>query len=381
MSNWLFLSSRFYIYYHSSLYYVYIAPPALAAFSFPNLKEGERTSIMCSVTSGDPPITIQWYKDGRLIDDRSSLSFQIVSITEYVSTLIITRLDKYYSGNYTCKSSNTWSSTNYTATLMVRSKPTFALKPISKCAIVESSVIFDCQAQAFPDPVVRWKFASSASFTESIAILSNPRIHVLENGSLLIKTVSIEDEGNYYCEVTNGLGKAIEVTSYLKVYEPPKIRPSNNKSLFRRSEKAELSCHTMGSLPIYFKWYRGKELLDSMASNYQIREETSGKYKTTILTIDMVRRNDSGLFTCTAINYYGLSKAVIKVIVQEPSDPPSNLHILQIKSRSISISWSIGYTGNSAIIGFEMEYRTNTGKFSIDIVSIYIVHSLYTHNT
>lgn len=40
-------------------------PPVMSPFNFPpNLQEGSRAQVTCSVTSGDLPIYFSWLKDG-----------------------------------------------------------------------------------------------------------------------------------------------------------------------------------------------------------------------------------------------------------------------------------------------------------------------------
>uniref|UniRef100_T1KP14 Uncharacterized protein n=1 Tax=Tetranychus urticae TaxID=32264 RepID=T1KP14_TETUR len=360
--------------YESNLYLHVVAPPILSPFSFPtSLEEGMRISIMCSVISGDPPITIAWLKNGLPLADRSepNPSIHIVSLTEYVSSLIIENLNKTDSGNYTCSASSLHSWTSYSAQLTVKSKPHFTLTPSGRIATTEMPVLFNCQADGVPSPVIRWKFQRSATQTsEPVAILSSPRVHVLENGSLHIRTVSLDDEGTYLCEASNGLGKSISVSAFLKVHEPPKIRPVTSKSIVKRSERTELICQASGSLPMVIEWFKDGYPLSqgsdegnlhtstSYSSNYNLREEDDAKYKVSILTIHSATRNDSALYICNAINFYGSAKTIVKVIVQEPSDPPDNLRATQIKSNSLTVTWTVHHTGNSPILGFIIEYRT-----------------------
>ena len=46
----------------------------------------------------------------------------------------------------------------------------------------------------------------------------------------------------------------------------------------------------------------------------------------------------------------------------EPPDKVENLLATSIESRSAVISWTIGYTGNSLITGFQLEYKTSHTK-------------------
>ena len=328
---------------------------------FPNnLEEGMRISIVCSVISGDSPIVIKWFKDGQLIDSSLHSHYQIANINEYVSSLVMNKIDKYYSGNYTCQSSNNLASVNYSSSLMIKSRPSFILKPIPKISTTESSVLFDCQAEGYPESVIRWKFLPTLSNLEPIAILSSPRIHVLENGSLLIKFVTFEDEGDYYCEASNNIAKSVTVSTTLKVYEPPKILPMDDKIILKKGQKVDLLCHSTASSPFTVEWFQNSEKIISNY-NYFIKEEGSKNKKTSTLTIKSPSRDDTALFRCVVTNFYKQSVSSIKMIIQEPSDPPINLQILQIKSKSVSVSWSVKFNGNSPIIGYEIEYRKSLG--------------------
>ncbi|XP_074599445.1 cell adhesion molecule Dscam1-like isoform X2 [Brevipalpus obovatus] len=354
-----------------------VAPPILSPFHFPNnLEEGMRTSIMCSVVSGDPPISVEWLKDGQIISDHSHGSFQIVSITEYVSSLIIENLNHHHSGNYTCRAFNQYSSASHSALLTVRTKPYFVLRSVPRISIAETSILMDCQADGQPEPVIRWKYTPSTSVAyssqvpsqvvESTAILSSPRVHALENGSLMIRSLTNGDEGIYHCEANNGLGKGISVSAYLKVNEAPKIRPLSSKTTVKRSETAEIICRVTGTFPIYIEWFKNGQVVsdDSLSSVYVIREEETEKFKVSMLIISSTSRNDTANFACSAVNYYGHANLHIKLIVQEQSDPPSKLQVIQIRSRSVTISWPTPFNGNSPILGFHIEYRLGSETWS-----------------
>lgn len=95
------------------------APPEIMPFHFSsNLKEGGITNIVCSVTSGDLPITFTWRKDGKPLPHDPDIREQ--QLVEMVSTLRINNLAAKHSGHYTCIATNPASSANFTAELVVR---------------------------------------------------------------------------------------------------------------------------------------------------------------------------------------------------------------------------------------------------------------------
>lgn len=350
----------------------------LSPFSFPeNLEEGMRASVVCSISSGEPPQTIKWYRDNKELKNDNNIS--IVSITEFVSSLIINKLERSYTGNYTCLASSRSThgkSVSYTSRMTVRSKPIFMLKPTSQTAIAGNVVRFDCLSEGLPQPVIRWK--TSRNNSQSTTILSSPRMHVLENGSLVIRAVEILDEGRYVCEATNGVGKPVETSAELLVYESPVIRASHTQVLVKKRDRAELSCVASGSPHLIFSWMKNDHLLvkDSRgviitngntgisSTHISIHEEDSHnrKEKITILIIHSVTRNDSAVYSCSANNNYGNDRGNIRLIVQESPDPPNDLRFLEVSSRSVSLSWIVAFNGNSPVTGYEVVHKEANGK-------------------
>jgi hypothetical protein len=100
-------------------------PPAITPFSFGELSLGERVRVTCSVKRGDPPVTINWFKDNRPLDSESFPDSDITIIRDledFSSVLAIPHVDSRHSGNYTCMASNPAKRAVYTATLLVTGK-------------------------------------------------------------------------------------------------------------------------------------------------------------------------------------------------------------------------------------------------------------------
>lgn len=82
-----------------------------------NLKEGGKTNLVCSVTSGDSPITFTWRKDGKPMPHDPDIHEHVIDM---VSTLRINNLAARHSGQYTCIATNPAASANYTVKLLVK---------------------------------------------------------------------------------------------------------------------------------------------------------------------------------------------------------------------------------------------------------------------
>lgn len=104
--------------------------PSINPFLFGSeLSEGKRTTVVCSVVSGEPPFRINWLKEDIPIE-HTDLDVQIESLSDFTSSLKFLNLTRKHSGNYTCKVSSTQASniySIYTAQLIVQGKTIFII--------------------------------------------------------------------------------------------------------------------------------------------------------------------------------------------------------------------------------------------------------------
>ncbi|GFV04402.1 down syndrome cell adhesion molecule homolog [Trichonephila clavipes] len=98
--------------------------------------------------------------------------------------------------------------------------PRWRVEPVDATAVVGDSVVFDCQAEGYPQPLIRWKKASgeNSASRNFKSIISNYHIQTLENGSLSIKDLTEEDRGHYLCEAANGVGADLSTVVKLSVH-------------------------------------------------------------------------------------------------------------------------------------------------------------------
>ncbi|KAL1417707.1 hypothetical protein MTO96_026610 [Rhipicephalus appendiculatus] len=112
----------------------------------------------------------------------------------------------------------------------------------------------------------------------------------------------------------------------------------------RRGDVARLQCKVQGDPTIALSWAKDGQPIGppSKDPRYVFREETSPspKQAASLLVIKKVERQDAALFTCHASNAYGADNLNIKLIVQEPPEPPINLKATDVKSRSFKLSWT-----------------------------------------
>ncbi|CAG2164692.1 unnamed protein product [Oppiella nova] len=368
------------------------AAPAISPFMFSdNLEEGMRSSAVCSVISGgecvlltfnnqEPPITIRWLKDGKPLSQIDA-DLQIVSINEFISSLIISNISRYHKGNYTCVASSDVSSTNFTAIMAVRAAPQWIVKPADRHAVVGQPALFDCQSTGFPQPVTRWKFirvsaqmsgtggggggGPVATGSDAVSILSSPQIHVLENGSLSIRAVEVGYQGVYVCDASNGVGRPLEVSAKLFVHSVPQISVAPKQVTVRRASQVQFQCIGAGTAPLTIQWLKNGVPLNSV-DRYVVREEftkTGGTEKSSQIAINNSVRDDTAVFTCLAVNQYGSDNQDVNVAVQEPPDPPTGLRGLEVGARSLSLAWTLNYFGNSVVVKHSIQYKRKSEQW------------------
>lgn len=99
---------------------IFAESPRIQPFQFPqHIQIGYKTSVTCMIMRGDPPVSYQWYKNGKKINPTSRVS---VETHEKFSTLVFDPVEESSVGNYTCVVSSAHGKDNYSAYLTVRCK-------------------------------------------------------------------------------------------------------------------------------------------------------------------------------------------------------------------------------------------------------------------
>ena len=81
---------------------------------------GDSASIYCSILSGDMPVYIEWFFNGKPISEMDNVErVHIANVGKKARALSIDSVDEHFIGNYTCKATNQAESVYYTAELLV----------------------------------------------------------------------------------------------------------------------------------------------------------------------------------------------------------------------------------------------------------------------
>lgn len=106
--------------------------------------------------------------------------------------------------------------------------------------------------------------------------------------------------------------------------------------------------------------------LSKLFNNHQLnsKSEPPARFYATKLSIRHVQRSDTGVYLCTAHNFYGFIHKNFTVTVLEPPDRPEQIHADEITSTTIKLTWPAPFDGNSAINEYLISYKSidNTGS-------------------
>ncbi|XP_077496364.1 SPEG neighbor protein-like [Amblyomma americanum] len=136
--------------------------------------------------------------------------------------------------------------------------------------------------------------------------------HSRNSATLLIASLRPEDVGNYTCTASNPHGSD-SVTAPLVVNGPPKLHSSGFSSELSLGEDAAATCAVKkgASAPLSLSWHKegGREIINTDRVSVVIKASSA------MLTIDSVRVEDVGNYTCTARNALGSDTLTVPLLV------------------------------------------------------------------
>nr|DBA21577.1 TPA: hypothetical protein GDO54_018188 [Pyxicephalus adspersus] len=261
-----------------------------------------RSVVLPCVAHGDPTPGLSWYKDGVAlrVGDQDSLQGPDGSIS-------VMEVQLSDSGNYRCVAVSSAGEDSLEFRLEVLEPPNF--KDNSDVLLEKTAyepVTLACPVQGTPTPLIRW-------IRNGIVLTGNlPRMTQLANGSLLIESPLPNHTGDYICLATNEAGSARRKTK-LVVYAPPKILENGqalNISLMA-NQPLSLGCEVNGVPFPVVTWSKNNKVLTEAPG---ISFQSAGQS----LRFHRIRKDDSGSYTCRAVNRAGEAHRTYNVLVYVP---------------------------------------------------------------
>ncbi|XP_045496300.1 lachesin-like isoform X2 [Colias croceus] len=230
--------------------------------------------------------------------------------------LYISSVEPKDSGTYMCQI-NTDPMKSQMGHLSVVIPPDIADSDGSEASAPEGgSIELRCTANGVPEPTISWKRQGGRNIVFRDENGNEEKVVDSYVGpTLSLKGLRRTDMGNYLCIAANGVPPTQSRKYEVTVLFPPIVRVASLVVWRMADMQVTLQCYVEASPKSLTVWQRGKshsgaKLLNS--SKYVIAEDNLNKYAVRMnITINRLKKNDFGEYTCSAANAYGRANATI----------------------------------------------------------------------
>ncbi|XP_059489075.1 cell adhesion molecule Dscam2-like isoform X3 [Neocloeon triangulifer] len=341
-----------------------IVPPRIAPFDFQtDLHVGDRAGVQCFVTKGDLPLEIRWQHDGEDLGGNPKPGVVVSQLSSFTSSLSFDILGPEHAGNYTCVARNNAAETRHSSQLLVNVPPRWLREPKDRNVTRDNPVQFDCQAEGFPTPTVVWRKLIGQQPIEYQDLTVRSRgIQLFANGTLLIRQAFRDQQGQYMCEATNGVGAGLSSVVLLTVHVPPEFEVKSSQTSVRRGAGVTLRCEPKGDGPMSIVWQReGGRVISPADPRYHIKESIAKVGFLSELTIANTLKSDSDTLTCVASNPFGRDLRMFHLLVQDAPGRPLDVRVIESDSRSVRVGWLAPNDDRTPILQYVVQYHQDTG--------------------
>ncbi|XP_054713925.1 hemicentin-1-like [Uloborus diversus] len=271
-----------------------IRKPVLSPLpAFVDVPKGEKLMIPCIALDGNPKPDVIWLKEGKPV-----LPEQGIKVNG--NKLEIQRVSEVHEANYSCIAVNIGGNDTKDLYINVLYQPVIS-EANQELSVVEGSTInLPCNVEGDPKPLISW-------YKNGIELTSNEIFSLENDGSLKVKFVGEEHEGDYTCSASNIVGTSDQVVKLI-VKVPPKILPSEEIYNVVEGHVAMMPCRSYGKPAALIKWkhpHQVQSYLDKYTM-YNGSLQFRPKY------------DDGGIYICEATNEVGQAKSEVVLNVLVP---------------------------------------------------------------
>ncbi|NWW99578.1 TITIN protein, partial [Caloenas nicobarica] len=330
--------------------------------------EGQSARFQCRVTGTD--LKVSWYSKEREI--KPSRFFRM---TQFEDTYQLEIAEAYPEdeGIYTFVASNSVGQVTSTATLKLEAPEKIIHKKLEEEIEMEVKVApilrrrleplevavnhvakFTCEVETAPNVRFQWYRAGREIYDgDKYSIRSSNHLSMLE-----IPRPQVVDCGEYSCKASNQHG-SVSSTALLTVTEPPSfVKKVDPSYLLTPGDSARLQCKIKGSPEIQVTWFK---------NNKEIHESNTHRMSfvnfVAVLDILEMKVDDSGSYSCEAVNEVGSDSCTTEVVVKEP---PSFIRTLEpaevVKGTNTVLQCEVAGTGPFEISWYKDKKQIRSSK-------------------
>ncbi|XP_048588277.1 hemicentin-2 isoform X2 [Nematostella vectensis] len=295
------------------------------------LNRSQSLNLTCH-TSGNPTPLVTWFKGSNNTPISST----------WHGSLVIPDAGEETSGPYFCKAQNSLGSDTAHIHVIVEHPPVRTVlltNATSNTLLHESTVLFNCSADAVPPPTI-YRFHH-----DGIAVA------VSSDGIFLIEHAQLKDSGMYTCVPENRLGEGESVTVNMTYQDGPEMSVSKYTISSWIGKPTSLTCSALGVPAPQITWSRPG----------QVSTSVSGNQATSELSLTPRSSRDFGEYVCAASNSAGSADARIALIELVPPSSPS-ISRVEPSDNEIKLNWEAPASdGGSPVVSYVASVQ-RTGK-------------------
>ncbi|XP_069168618.1 inactive tyrosine-protein kinase 7 isoform X1 [Procambarus clarkii] len=313
--------------------------------------EEETARLECRVDAFPRPYTrVSWTHNNRPVsvdDYRVMMTGMGEEVTEGVSVLRIRWARLQDQGLYSCVVTTAGHPPLLTPpiTLTVTERLKFTPLPHDVRVELGANISIPCEARGAESPIITWHKVTSTQVAE----LGRESVQAVD-GRLEVVGAELKDSGQYACVATSRQG-SINTTITLSVIESPVLEwVTQGPVQVDKGATLVLECLARGSPKPSIHW-------DYNHTTSAFDPERVEVHVNGTLQVSGVRREDAGLYGCTAGNMGGLVRAEISVTVTEKKleKQSKNGESSQLLGRTVGVAVG-GAAAYMALVGAMLIY-------------------------
>ncbi|XP_066014896.1 hemicentin-1-like [Pocillopora verrucosa] len=347
-------------------------------------KEEKQTVDFSCVVAGYPTPDVVWTKNRMELNVTGDMRLS-VSSNDGDHQLTISNVQQSDAGQYRCVANNSLdTATSSSATLTVQFAPEVTIDGDQKRYLANGTdLLLTCQFNALPTvSEVQWVKDGIVIASTLITPPNGSRVTISHHNEsqtqLSIIAVSLEDAGNYTCNVTNNVGSSSSNWTSIVIQVIPSIEQDPKASPVKERENLTLFCNASGS-SLRISWKKnGSGINPSEDSRILLSRDNVQ------LTIVNVSRKDNGAYQCVASNEVGSATSNAAIVnVQfgpEISEPP--IDTTKIEGQTVVLSClvagyptpAVAWTKNdvelNSIANLRLNVSSKNGNHTLKITDV-----------